>query len=87
MTKKQKQMLDTYQRATMETLYQAYNTVSSAKVQAYEYCLELQFRLGGYAGRIAGASSHFFSYAFRYYDADIKKNVFAIVLMRMITSL
>lgn len=73
MTKKQESMLWSYEHARCTTLYEAYNKCSRAKEQAYQYCLELMARLNGYGGRITGASSHFFSFAFKYYDADIHK--------------
>lgn len=77
MTKKQMGMFNRYYHATMRgaktELWQVYDSYSSAKQKAMDYCKQLQYRLNGYAGTIVGASSHFFSYAFRYYDADLKK--------------
>lgn len=77
MTKKQMTMLNTYEVAVKNgaktELWHVYNNFSYNKQKALDYCKELQYRLNGYAGTITGASSHFFSYAFKYYDADIKK--------------
>ena len=77
MTKIQHMMFDSYYHAMMKgaktELYQVYGSYSDAKEKAMKYCKELQDRLGGYSGTIVGASSHFFSYAFRYWDADRKK--------------
>lgn len=77
MTKKQKNMLAGYNyainRGAKTTLSDVYKTCSYAKQKAMWYCKELQNRLGGYNATIVGASSHFFSYAFKYYDFDINK--------------
>ena len=77
MTKKQKQMVNSYawaiKNGAKTELYQVYNSYSNRKQEAMNYCKELQSRLGGYGATIVGASSHFFSYAFKYFDADLKK--------------
>lgn len=77
MTKKQTGMFNSYYHAYMRgaktELWQVYGTCSYAKQRAMQYCRELQDRLGGYSATIVGHSSHFFSYAFRYWDADTKR--------------
>ena len=76
MTKKQLGMFNSYSyamKAPKTDLWQVYEKFSYNKQKAMDYCKELQYRLGGYAGTIVGHSSHFFSYAFRYFDNDIKK--------------
>lgn len=67
MTKKNQGMLWSYEHATARTIWEAYSRPSYAKVKAYTNdCLKQMQELNGYDGRITGASSHFFSYAFRY---------------------
>ncbi|MBO6272780.1 hypothetical protein J6O48_08385 [bacterium] len=77
MTKKQTGLFNSYYHAYMNgaktELYQVYGNYSRAKQAALDYCKVLQNRFGGYNATIVGHSSHFFSYAFLYYDADIKK--------------
>ena len=77
MTKKQQGMLSYYEmvirKGAKTSLQQVYKTCSTRKQQAFRYCLDLQKRLNGYSGTIVGASSHFFSYAFKYFDGDLKK--------------
>ena len=77
MTKKQMGMLTSYEYAMRKgaksELWEVYNHFSRNKQNALDYCKELQYRFNGYSGTIVGASSHFFSYAFKYFDADINK--------------
>lgn len=76
MTKKQIEMFNSYYYAMKNQkteLRQVYGKYSYAKEKAMSYCKELQNRLNGYNGTIVGHSAYFFSYAFLYWDADIKK--------------
>lgn len=77
MTKKQMAMFNSYEYALNKgvktELYQVYGKYSYNKQRALDYCKELRYRLNGYNATIVSASCHFFTYAFRYYDADIKK--------------
>lgn len=77
MTKKQTQLFNAYYhayaRGAKTDLFQVYGRFSSNKQKAMDYCKELQYRLGGYNATIVGHSSHFFSYAFFYWDGDLKK--------------
>lgn len=77
MTKKQMGLFNNYcyamKKGAKTELYQVYGRYSNAKQKALDYCKELQYRLHGYSGTIVSVSSHFFTYAFRYYDVDIKK--------------
>ena len=77
MTKKQFDLFNSYKYAINKgaktELYQVYDRYSHKKQEALNYCKELQYRFNGYAGTIVGHSSHFFSYAFMYYDADTKR--------------
>ena len=75
MTKKQKEMYENYKRAfnrgPKTELNEVYGNYSYKKQRALAYCKELQKRLGGYNETIVSHSSHFFSYAFVYWDYDI----------------
>ena len=72
MTKKQKEMYESYKRAfnrgPKTELREVYGNYSHAKQEALDYCKSLQSRLNGYDGTIVGHSAHFFSYAFKYAD-------------------
>lgn len=66
MTKKEQNMLWSYEHAKCENIMQAYNRPSRRKIEAFDDCRRKENELNGYGGRITGASSHFFSYAFKY---------------------
>ena len=74
MTKKNQGMLWSYEHATARTIWDAYERPSRAKEEAYQVdCLGQLKELDGYDGRITGASSHFFSYAFRYMKDGVER--------------
>lgn len=74
MTKKNQGFLWSYEHATARTIWEAYTTPSYKKVKAYtDDCLQQLKELDGYDGRITGASSHFFSYAFRYMKDGVER--------------
>lgn len=74
MTKKNQGLLWSYEHATARTIWEAYARPSSRKVDAYTRdCLGQLRDLDGYDGRITGASSHFFSYAFRYMKDGVER--------------
>ena len=71
MTQKQREMLDSYERADNSgELYQVYGRFSSAKREALDYCKSVRAQLDGYDPRIPSANSFIFTYAFRYIDED-----------------
>ena len=70
MTKKQKQMLNSYVNSNIRTIYEAYREPSNNKLKAYEYCKADMVAHNGFDFRITGVSSHYFSCAYRYIDTD-----------------
>lgn len=68
MTKKQESMKWSYDNAKATNIWEAYCRPSEAKRSAYFDCLQDMEKHSGYGQRITGASSHFFSFAFRYDD-------------------
>lgn len=71
MTKKQKSMIDSYKWAVnkgLNNIWKAYGRPSEKKVRAFNNCEADKKMYGGYDAFITGASSHFFSYAFKYRD-------------------
>lgn len=87
MTKKQESMKRAYEHAKARYLWEAYERPSYAKVRAYNDCLADMRAHSGYGQRITGASSHFFSFAFRYDDEagmhlryHTHKNVFDFIV-------
>ena len=72
MTKRQGEMMRAHARSTNRTIWDAYERPSRKKERAYEECYAEMIRLGGYDGRVVGANSNFFSYAFFYRDKEGK---------------
>lgn len=73
MTKKNANLLDAYNYAVrrgIDTLYKAYSRPSENKVRAFRDCEADRITHKGYGAVIAGASSHFFSYAFKHKADD-----------------
>lgn len=70
MNKKQIGMVWSYEHAKAETLYQAYGRPSYNKVRAFRDCEAAKAAHNGYGARIPSASCHFFTYAFKYRDAE-----------------
>ena len=68
-----------YDHSTCDNIWRAYGRPSEAKVRAYQHCLESQALMDGYDGRITGAGSYHFSFAFRYMNKeDGKEHLFYI---------
>lgn len=66
-----------YRRSTCSNIWDAYVRPSRNKVEAYQHCLETMSMLDGYDGRITGAGSYHFSFAFRYQNKqDGKEHLF-----------
>ena len=64
-TKKAKQLIDNYERATNNgELYQVYNNYSCYKERAINYCKTLQKTNNGKNGKITSFNSQIFTYAF-----------------------
>ena len=68
-----------YRRSGCDDIWKAYNRPSEKKVRAYQHCLKSQALMDGYDGRITGAGSYHFSFAFRYMNKeDGKEHLFYI---------
>lgn len=77
MTKHNEGLFSNYKRAYMTDIFDAYTSPSINKCRAFRACEELKNSLNGYAERICSASCHFFTYAFRYHNAnDGKEHLF-----------
>lgn len=73
MTKKNASLLASYEYAVKrgtDSLYKAYSRPSENKMRAFRDCEADRITHKGYGAVIAGASSHFFSYAFKYMSGD-----------------
>lgn len=73
MTKKNASLLASYEYAVKrgtDSLYKAYSRPSENKMRAFRDCEADRVAHSGYGEVIAGASSHFFSYAFKYMSGD-----------------
>ena len=73
MTKKNESLLDSYNYAVrrgIDSLYKAYSRPSENKVRAFRDCEADRATYKEYGAVITGASSHFFSYAFKYMNGD-----------------
>ena len=75
MTKKEQGFKQNYDRATARELWQVYDSFSRKKARALDHCREAQYMLNGYDGRICSACCNFFTYAFRYRDAEGKERL------------
>ena len=78
MTKKNASLLASYEYAVKrgtDSLYRAYSRPSENKVRAFRDCEADRATYKGYGGVITGASSHFFSYAFKYKADDGKEHL------------
>lgn len=64
MTKKNKTMYENWERATMKSIYDAYERPSHNKVKAYERCEEDRYMLDGWDARIPSKNTFGFTYAF-----------------------
>lgn len=65
MTKENKQIIDSYNRATASELWEVYGRFSHAKQNAMDYCKRKQYEHHGHAGRILSANTFIFTYCFR----------------------
>lgn len=70
MTQKEKGMVWSYEHAKARDIHEAYGRPSARKVNAFTHCREAAYMLNGYDCRIPSACTHFFTFAFRYRDAE-----------------
>lgn len=75
MTQKNMNMLWNYEHAEARSIYEAYRQPSYNKVRAFRDCEAAKASKNGYDARIPSASCHFFTYAFRYRDAEGKERM------------
>lgn len=82
MTKKNQSMVNGYNfyldRYGCRTIWDAYNEPSRYKVQAYDYCLNLELQKNGCGGTVCGANTFYFSYGFKYMDDAGKEHLMYI---------
>lgn len=75
MTKKEQGFKWQYDRASARDIYEAYARPSYRKVNAFRHCIEAAYLLNGYDCRIPSANCNFFTFAFRYKDAEGKERM------------
>lgn len=66
MTKRNQSIVDRYNRSDEYELYQAYGSISSAKMKAWEYCKELCYKKTGTGLKIISHNSFQFTAGFTY---------------------
>lgn len=69
-TKKAMGIINSYDNAYVRDLGGCYDTWSSAKQHAFNYCLELMSKLGGFDGRIMSWNTFSFTYGFQFVDKE-----------------
>lgn len=73
MTKRQEMIYTGYKMSNIQDINGAYKNCSAAKKAAYNACRKLQYEMNGYDGRITGAGTYHFSYAFRFRNESGKE--------------
>ena len=76
MTKKNLGLLDQYNNATARDLWEVYGRCSENKRAAFNDCRALQYKMGGYDGRICSANTFQFTYGFKFIDKEGKERLF-----------
>lgn len=70
---------DRWERSSDCELYHVYGRYSQAKVNAWEYCKELEAKFTGTGLRIIGHNSSFFSCGFEGLDPDTGEVIFMYI--------
>ena len=70
MTKFERQLLKSYENATMMTIYDAYNKPSQNKINTYESCVRRCLEMHGGPWRIPTRNTQAFTFAFIYHKED-----------------
>lgn len=71
MTKKQERLLNQYQQSInfygfRTSLLEVYSSFSLEKANALRNCIQRRLEVDGYGATIVSASSHFFTYAYKF---------------------
>ena len=70
MNKRQTNIVKAYRRSTDRRLEDVYSTFSTAKRNAYEYCINDMVNNSGYDFRILSYNTFMFTCAYRYEDVN-----------------